>query len=80
MDCQGSHVASQAGSYVLQWKYFDAGRGSFDLRSAAHKSKIMYYTEVLQSDKFKFELFSCHHFFAHILKIHDSLRNHCRCC
>jgi len=46
-------VTSQAGAYILQWKYFDSGRGgSFDLRSA-HKSKVMYYTEVLQSDKFK---------------------------
>lgn len=54
--CQGSHVTSQAGAYILQWKYLDSGRGSFDLRSA-HKSKIMYYTEVLQSDKFKYDSF-----------------------
>lgn len=48
-------MTSQAGAYILQWKYFDSGRGSFDLRSA-HKSKIMLYTEVLQSDKFKYDL------------------------
>ena len=46
-------MTRQAGAYILQWKCFDCGRGSFDLRSA-HKSKIMYYTEVLQSDKFKY--------------------------
>jgi len=56
MQCQGSHVTSQAGSYILQWKCFDSSRSSFDLRSA-HKSKIMYYTEVLQSDKFKYDSF-----------------------
>ena len=59
-------MTSQAGAYILQWKYFDSGRGSFDLRSA-HKSRIMYYTEVLQSDKFKYDLF----LFVFIIRVDD---------
>ena len=46
-------VASQSGSYILQWKYFDSAKGSFDILST-HKSKVMYYTELLPSDKFKY--------------------------
>ena len=45
-------MTSQAGSYILQWKYFDAAKGSFDILST-HKSKVMYYSELLPSEKFK---------------------------
>ncbi|XP_060065339.1 SEC14-like protein 1 [Ylistrum balloti] len=50
---QGSHVTSQVGSYILQWKYFDAGKAVFDFPLATHKSKVMYYTEVLESAAFR---------------------------
>ncbi|ESP04007.1 hypothetical protein LOTGIDRAFT_212187 [Lottia gigantea] len=50
---QGSHVTSQSGSYILQWKYFDSARASFDFPLTSHKSKVMYYTELLQSEAFK---------------------------
>lgn len=50
---QGSHVTSQAGSYILQWKYFDAGKAAFDFPLATHKSKVMYYTELLESAAFR---------------------------
>ena len=49
---QGSHVTCLSGSYILQWKYFDSAKSSFDLLSG-HKSKVMYYTELLQSEKFR---------------------------
>ncbi|KAJ8318370.1 hypothetical protein KUTeg_003461 [Tegillarca granosa] len=50
---QGSHVTSQAGSYLLQWKYFDSAKASFDFTLATHKSKVMYHTELLKSDAFR---------------------------
>ena len=49
---QGSHVTSQSGSYILQWRYFDSAKTSFDILST-HKSKVMYYTELLPSEQFK---------------------------
>ena len=51
---QGSHVTSQPGSYILQWKLFDSAK-SFDILST-HKSKVMYYNEVLPSEQFRYEL------------------------
>ncbi|XP_076455450.1 SEC14-like protein 1 [Babylonia areolata] len=50
---QGSHVTSQPGSYVLQWKYFDSARPSFDFPLSTHKSKVMYHTELLPSEAFR---------------------------
>lgn len=50
---QGSHVTSQPGSYVLQWKYFDSAKASFDFPLSSHKSKVMYYTELLPSAAFR---------------------------
>lgn len=50
---QGSHVTSVSGSYILQWKYFDSGKAAFDFTLATHKSKVMYYTELLKSEAFK---------------------------
>ncbi|XP_067673687.1 SEC14-like protein 5 isoform X1 [Haliotis asinina] len=50
---QGTHVTSQAGSYILQWKYFDSAKASFDFPLTSHKSKVMYYTELLPSEAFR---------------------------
>ncbi|KAK7111754.1 SEC14-like protein 1 isoform X2 [Littorina saxatilis] len=50
---QGSHVTSQSGSYVLQWKYFDSAKASFDFPLSSHKSKVMYCTELLPSAAFR---------------------------
>lgn len=50
---QGSHVTSLAGSYVLQWKFFDSTKASFDFTLATHKSKVMYYTDLLHSEAFR---------------------------
>ncbi|XP_074647763.1 SEC14-like protein 5 [Tubulanus polymorphus] len=52
---QGSHVTSQSGHYILQWKYFNSARASqsFDFSLSSHKSKVMYYTEVLSSEDFR---------------------------
>ncbi|XP_076458817.1 SEC14-like protein 1 isoform X2 [Babylonia areolata] len=50
---QGSHVTSQSGSYILQWKYFDSAKASFDFPLSSHKSKVMYYTELLPSEVFR---------------------------
>ncbi|KAK7501943.1 hypothetical protein BaRGS_00006695 [Batillaria attramentaria] len=50
---QGSHVTSQSGSYILQWKYFDSAKASFDFPLSSHKSKVMYFTELLPSEAFK---------------------------
>lgn len=50
---QGSIVTSQTGSYILQWKYFDSAKPSFDFPLSSHKSKVMYYTELLKSEAFK---------------------------
>lgn len=46
-------MTAQAGSYVLQWKYFDSAKASFDFSLSAHKSRVMYYTELLKSEDFK---------------------------
>ncbi|XP_012937593.1 SEC14-like protein 1 [Aplysia californica] len=50
---QGSHVTSQPGRYILQWKYFDSTKPSFDFALTSHKSKVMYHTELLPSAAFK---------------------------
>lgn len=50
---QGSHVASESGSYILQWKYFDSTKASFEFSLTTHKSKVMYHTELLQSAAFR---------------------------
>ncbi|KAK3091561.1 hypothetical protein FSP39_020820 [Pinctada imbricata] len=50
---QGSHVVSESGSYILQWKYFDSAKAGFDFTLATHKSKVMYYTELLKSEAFR---------------------------
>lgn len=50
---QGSHVVSESGSYILQWKYFDSAKTSFDFTLAPHKSKVMYHTELLRSEAFR---------------------------
>ena len=41
------------GSYILQWKYFDSAKSSFQALSM-HKSKVMYYVEVIQSEQFRY--------------------------
>ncbi|KAK3604295.1 hypothetical protein CHS0354_011367 [Potamilus streckersoni] len=64
---QGSHVTNIAGSYIMQWKYFDSTKASFDFPLAVHKSKLMYYTELLQSEAFRgsvTSLQSCHSGFS----------------
>ncbi|KAK3760718.1 hypothetical protein RRG08_010689 [Elysia crispata] len=50
---QGSHVTSQAGSYILQWKHFESTKPSFDFPLTSHKSKVMYHTELLPSAAFR---------------------------
>ncbi|WAQ97346.1 S14L1-like protein [Mya arenaria] len=50
---QGSHVVSSAGSYILQWKYFDSTKASFEFSLSTHKSKVMYHTELLLSEVFR---------------------------
>ncbi|XP_052266424.1 SEC14-like protein 5 isoform X3 [Dreissena polymorpha] len=50
---QGSHVASTPGSYILQWKHFDSSKASFEFSLSTHKSKVMYYTELLPSEVFR---------------------------
>ncbi|XP_041363416.1 SEC14-like protein 5 [Gigantopelta aegis] len=50
---QGTHVTSQSGSYILQWKYFDSAKAAFDFPLTSHKSKVMYNTELLPSNAFK---------------------------
>ncbi|KAL5018685.1 hypothetical protein ScPMuIL_004407 [Solemya velum] len=64
---QGSHVTSQFGSYILQWKYFESPKTSFDFPLASHKSKVMYHTDLLKSDAYKgsmSSLQSCHSGFS----------------
>lgn len=50
---QGSAVTQHPGTYVLQWKFFDSSKASFELL-APHKAKVMYYTELIQSEKFRY--------------------------
>ncbi|XP_059157139.1 SEC14-like protein 1 [Physella acuta] len=50
---QGSHVTSQAGNYILQWKYLDTTKPSFDFPLTWHKSKVMYHSELLPSAAFR---------------------------
>lgn len=50
---QGSIVTNQAGSYILQWKYFDSSKAAFDFPLATHKSKVMYHTDLLKSEAFR---------------------------
>lgn len=58
---QGSHVTSHPGTYVLQWKFFDLARSTAHLSPlddvidsiTAHKAKVMYYYETLNSSDYK---------------------------
>lgn len=50
---QGSHVAQESGSYILQWKYFDSTKASFEFSLTTHKSKVMYHTELLPAEPFR---------------------------
>lgn len=49
---QGSHVTSEVGTYILQWRF--SGQ-SLDLLDSitAHKAQIMYYYEVLSSADYR---------------------------
>jgi len=59
---QGSHVTSNEGMYILQWKYYDklahTHLSPLDTLTAAatthvHKAKVMYYYETLNSIDYK---------------------------
>lgn len=60
---QGSHVCSESGTYVLQWKFSEPHlsvtqgphhHSSFDFTlPLVHKCKIMYHFELLDSENFK---------------------------
>ncbi|GFY58389.1 SEC14-like protein 1 [Trichonephila inaurata madagascariensis] len=51
---QGSHVTRVEGTYILQWKHVDTvHHHSFDFPLTSHKSKVMYYYEVLKSQDYK---------------------------
>ncbi|KAL8558408.1 hypothetical protein ACOMHN_064755 [Nucella lapillus] len=76
---QGSHVTSQPGSYILQWKYFDSAKPSFDFPLSTHKSKVMYHTELLPSEAFRgsmSSLQSCHSGFSSLSMGASSLNSH----
>ncbi|CAL4110754.1 unnamed protein product, partial [Meganyctiphanes norvegica] len=67
---QGSHVTSHMGTYILQWAYHESPHHSpLDIIDSitAHKSKIMYYFEMLNSSDYKgsmTSLASCHSGFS----------------
>ncbi|KAF8778329.1 SEC14-like protein 1 like protein [Argiope bruennichi] len=51
---QGSHVTRIEGTYILQWKHVDTvHHHSFDFPLSSHKSKVMYYHEVLKSQDYR---------------------------
>lgn len=51
---QGSHVACVEGTYVLQWRHVESlHHHSFDFPLSSHKSKLMYYYEVLNSQDYR---------------------------
>lgn len=51
---QGSHVTRAEGTYLLQWKHVEGiHHHSFDFPLSSHKSKVMYYYEVLKSQDYK---------------------------
>lgn len=54
---QGSHVTSNEGTYVLQWRYHDPQHShhAFDIIESitTHKAKVMYYYETLKSQDFR---------------------------
>ncbi|GIZ05011.1 SEC14-like protein 1 [Caerostris extrusa] len=51
---QGSHVTRVEGTYILQWKHVDTvHHHSFDFPLSSHKSKVMYYYEVLKSQDYR---------------------------
>jgi len=55
---QGSHVTQFVGSYILQWSYYERGVGvgqdMWDtITHPQHKSKVMFYYEVLNSLDYK---------------------------
>ncbi|KAG8192935.1 hypothetical protein JTE90_028059 [Oedothorax gibbosus] len=51
---QGSHVTRGEGTYILQWKHVETvHHHSFDFPLSTHKSKVMYYHEVLKSQDYK---------------------------
>ncbi|XP_033112477.1 SEC14-like protein 5 isoform X2 [Anneissia japonica] len=52
---QGSHVCQFPGNYILQWKYYSPVAVSTSTKGHhhQHKSKIMYFHEVLDSENFR---------------------------
>lgn len=55
---QGSHVTQFVGSYILQWSYYERGVGAGQdmwdtITHPQHKSKVMFYYEVLNSLDYK---------------------------
>uniref|UniRef100_A0A8C5D0K8 SEC14-like protein 1 n=1 Tax=Gouania willdenowi TaxID=441366 RepID=A0A8C5D0K8_GOUWI len=62
---QGSHITRWPGFYILQWKFYNMPACSATnlprvddvlatLQVSSHKCKVMYYTEVLGSEDFRF--------------------------
>lgn len=62
---QGSHITRWPGFYILQWKFHNMPACSATnlprvddvlatLQVSSHKCKVMYYTEVLGSEDFRF--------------------------
>ncbi|KAK3520410.1 hypothetical protein QTP70_024160 [Hemibagrus guttatus] len=50
---QGSHVTRWPGFYILQWRFRSTASSLSSLQVSTQKSRVMYYTEVLQSDDFR---------------------------
>jgi len=50
---QGTHICTQPGVFILQWKYSSQATPSRGAPRILHKTKIMYYFEILPSKEFR---------------------------
>eukprot|EP00794_Sanderia_malayensis_P008919 gene8919-9871_t len=50
---QGTHICTQSGVFILQWKYSSQTTTSRGAPKILHKTKIMFYYEILPSREFK---------------------------
>ena len=56
---QGTHICTQPGVFILQWKYSSQAMASRGAPRILHRTKIMYYYEVLPSREFRYVPVSC---------------------
>ncbi|CAB4017853.1 SEC14 1 [Paramuricea clavata] len=73
---QGTHVCSQAGVYVLQWKFKSSPPATSLSSKPQNKAKIMYFFEVLRGTDFKGSMSSIESAHSGFSQLNDNQRIH----